>query len=124
MDTQKRRDIQILAEDFQVADIETKRDACFRLLKVKISGAKRGCHSYWESVGYMQELANDGYSPARKYMLGIDTSKAQSSVGYRSNLARLESGTPSVSFRGVRRQLLTDPNSPNRTYISSGSIEV
>jgi hypothetical protein len=97
----------------------------FDLVRSEISKTgRKNAGRYWDLVGMMQELANRGSYSARNYMLGIDLSKAPKHGSYQSNLARLESGAPTVSVRGARRQLLTDPNSPNRTYLSSGSIEV
>jgi hypothetical protein len=99
--------------------------AYFDLVRSEISKTgRKNAGRYWDLVGMMQELANRGSYSARNYMLGIDLSKAPKHGSYQSNLARLESGAPTVSVRGARRQLLTDPNSPNRTYLSSGSIEV
>ena len=106
-------------------DIRRQFKTWYELLKSEMPGALRTNHRrYWDLVGLMQELANRGSYSARNYMLGVGLSKAPRHGPYQSNLARLESGAPSVSVRGARRQLLTDPNCPNKTYFSSGSIEV
>jgi hypothetical protein len=106
-------------------DILTQFKIWYELLKSEIPGAFRtNRRRYWDLVGLMQELANRGSYSARNYMLGVDLSKAPRYVPYQSNLARLELGAPSVSVRGARRQLLTDPNCLNKTYLSSGSIDV
>ncbi len=76
-------------------------------------------------AGYMQDLANMGHASARSYVFRcLDSDKEPASAGYRSNLAMLETGPRSTSFKGSRRQLHADPLSPNKTYSWSGGTEI
>lgn len=103
--------------------IEEQRVACYSYLKSRLSEVRRGSRDYWELVGFMQELANKGSHEAKRYMVQVDLSRAFCGETYRSNLFRLESGTPSISVKGLRRQLNVDWASANKSYRSTGSFE-
>jgi hypothetical protein len=96
--------------------------ALFQLLEIRIEDAKQHDSArYWELLSTMKQLADRGCLAARKYLRQIDYVDSPQTNSYRSNLARLEDGSPSTSFKGARHQLLTDPNCNHRTYLSSGT---
>lgn len=85
-----------------------------RLLE-KIRRAKKHSKQYWDLVSMVQELANKEYAEAQAFMRSIDISKAPEIVS-KTWSQRLVEGPQSTSFKGQRRQLQADPNSPHKTF--------
>jgi len=93
-----------------------RANAVFEKLSKDLPKTKKGGRRFWEIVGQMQELANHGLPKAKKYMAQVDVSRAPSDFGQSTSFQQILVGPRGTSFRGSRRQLQADPNSPNKTF--------
>jgi len=99
----------------------TTIEKAFAAVVEDLKRAPKDSDSYWSLVRTLKTLADNGYKPASRYVRAISKAELKRNLPpanpeSHSTWTHLLEGPRTTSFKGARRQLQADPDSPHKTF--------